>query len=291
MKIKRTKGDIAVSAVAYIVMCIAAIIILVPFLNIIAKCFSEDWAVVSGKVGIWPVGFQLNSIKYVFKQQQFLQSAGLSFVVTIIGTVIGIFLTAMTAYPLSKKHLPGIKFLLVVFVFTMLFNGGLIPTYLLMKQLKLLNTFWVLLIPLLFSVYNMLIVKNYYESIPESIEESARIDGASNFVIFIKIIMPLSVPVYATIILFIAVAYWNDYFNPMMYITKSSLKPLQLYLRDIIAEASDSLNSNRDDSWIGMSTEGMRSATILASIIPVLCVYPFVQKYFIKGIMIGSVKG
>lgn len=291
MKIKRTKGDIAVSAVAYIVMCIAAIIVLVPFLNIIAKCFSEDWAVVSGKVGIWPVGFQLNSIKYVFKQQQFLQSAGLSFIVTIIGTVIGIFLTAMTAYPLSKKHLPGIKFLLVVFVFTMLFNGGLIPTYLLMKQLKLLNTFWVLLIPLLFSVYNMLIVKNYYESIPESIEESARINGASNFVIFIKIIMPLSVPVYATIILFIAVAYWNDYFNPMMYITKSSLKPLQLYLRDIIAEASDSLNSNRDDSWIGMSTEGMRSATILASIIPVLCVYPFVQKYFIKGIMIGSVKG
>lgn len=291
MKMKKPKGDIAIAAIAYIFMIAAAAVVLIPFLNIIAKCFSQDWAVVSGKVGIFPIGFQTGTIAYVFKQQRFLQAIGLSFLVTFLGTAAGIFLTGMTAYPLSKKNMPGIKIILVIFVFTMLFNGGIIPTYLLMKQMKLLNTFWVLIIPLLMSVYNMLIIKNYYESIPESIEESAKIDGASNFRIFIKIIMPLSVPVYATIILFIAVSYWNDYFNPMMYITKSSLKPLQLYLRDIIAEASDSLDSNRDDSWMNISTEGMRSATILASIIPVLCVYPFVQKYFIKGIMIGSVKG
>lgn len=291
MKMKKPKGDIAIAAIAYIFMIAAAAVVLIPFLNIIAKCFSQDWAVVSGKVGIFPIGFQTGTIAYVFKQQRFLEAIGLSFLVTFLGTAAGIFLTGMTAYPLSKKNMPGIKIILVIFVFTMLFNGGIIPTYLLMKQMKLLNTFWVLIIPLLMSVYNMLIIKNYYESIPESIEESAKIDGASNFRIFIKIIMPLSVPVYATIILFIAVSYWNDYFNPMMYITKSSLKPLQLYLRDIIAEASDSLDSNRDDSWMNISTEGMRSATILASIIPVLCVYPFVQKYFIKGIMIGSVKG
>ena len=291
MKIKRPKRDMILLAISYFIMIIAAAIILIPFMNIIAKCFSDNNAVVSGKVGIWPVGFQLDTITYVFSQPRFLQAGGLSVLVTVLGTVIGIVITGMTAYPLSKKNLPGIKAILVLFVFTMLFNGGIIPTYLLMKQMKLLNTFWVLLLPLMLSVYNMLIIKNYYESIPESIEESAKIDGASNFYTFVKIIVPLSVPVYATIILFIAVAYWNDYFNPMMYITKSSLKTLQLYLRDIIAEASDSLDSNREDSWMNMSTEGMRSATILASIIPVLCVYPFVQKYFIKGIMIGSVKG
>jgi putative aldouronate transport system permease protein len=175
----------------------------------------------------------------------------------------------------------------------MLFNGGIVPNYLLVKNLGLLNKLGALILPSMFSVFNMLVIKNYFESLPESLEESAKLDGASNLIVLFKIILPLSLPVLATIGLFYSVGYWNDYFHAMLYVNKPSLKPLQLYLRDVVLSAMDTtyeFNLNAEEE-MSLSTEGVRSATVVASMVPMILVYPWLQKYFIKGILIGSVKG
>jgi putative aldouronate transport system permease protein len=181
---------------------------------------------------------------------------------------------------------------MVLFVFTMLFSGGMIPNYLLMRNLNLINNLWALILPGMISVFNMLIIKSYYENLPEALEESARIDGAKTYTILFRIILPLSMPVIATISLFYAVGFWNDFFNPMLYINDTSLKTLQLYLRDVVMDADTSNAANKSvDDLMNMSPEGIRAATVVASTVPILCVYPFLQKYFIKGVLIGSVKG
>lgn len=273
-------------------MLLSGLATLLPLANVLSKAISDESAVVSGRVGIFPVGFQLDTMKHVVSSAQFLHSIGVSLLITVVGTVLSILLTAITAYPLSKRHLPGISFIMLLFIFTMLFNGGIIPNYLLMKQLHLINSLWSLMLPALISVFNMLVIKSYYESLPEALEESARMDGARNFTILFRIIIPLSVPVIATIALFYAVYFWNDYFHPMLYINDASLKPLQLYLRDIVmdADSSSAINKSVDD-MMNVSPEGVRAATVIASIIPMLLVYPYLQKHFVKGVLIGSVKG
>lgn len=289
---KKGLGDTGIDIFVYLFLVLIAASTLLPFANVFSKSVSEEWAVVSGKVGVLPVGFQLDTMKFVVTSKQFIQSFEVSVFITLIGTLAAVLLTSLTAYPLSKKKVPGVKAILILYVFTMLFNGGLIPNYLLIKNLNLMNSLGALILPGMISVYNMMVIKNYYESLPESIEESARLDGASNLVILFRIILPLSKPVLATISLFYAVAFWNDYFNPMLYITKSSLKPLQLYLRDIVMEANDPASSSKSaDALMNLTPDGVRAATIIASTVPILLVYPFLQKYFIKGILIGSVKG
>lgn len=288
---KRIFSDVFIDIIVYAFLILMAVSMLVPFMNVVAKAFSEEWAVVTGKVGVLPKGFQMDTIKYVVTSKTFLNSFGISSFITLVGTLCNMLMTVSTAYVLSKRHLPGIKAVLLLFVFTMLFNGGLIPNYLLMKNMNLINNLAVLILPSLISVYNMLIVKNYFESLPSSIEESAHLDGANNIIILFRIVLPLSMPVLATISLFYAVAHWNDYFAPMIYISKQTLKPLQLYLRDIILEAEVSAGDKSIDDLMNVSGEGIRAATIIASTVPILVTYPFLQKYFIKGILIGSVKG
>ncbi|NHN31410.1 carbohydrate ABC transporter permease [Paenibacillus agricola] len=289
---KHTLGDISLDIFSYVVLILLAISTLLPFANVFSKSVSEEWAVVAGKVGIFPVGFQLRTMEYVITSSQFIQSFLISAGVMVVGTVISILLTAITAYPLSKRHLPGIGMVMVLFIFTMMFNGGIIPNYLLMKNLGLINSLWALILPAMISVFNMLVIKSYYENLPEALEDSAKMDGASTYTILFRIILPLSGPVLATIGLFYAVYYWNDFFNAMLYINTPSLKPLQLYLRDIVmdADSSSALNKSVDD-MMNVSPEGIRSATVIASTVPILLVYPFLQKYFIKGVLIGSVKG
>lgn len=287
---KKSTADRAIDIFVYAFMGFCALITLLPFVNILAKSVSEQSAVISGRVNVLPVGFQLDTLKYVVTSKAYLNSFLNSVIVTLVGTAIGVFVTGMTAYPLSKRHLSGMKPILLCFIFTMLFSGGLVPNYLLIKQLGLYNTYGALILPGAINVFNMLIFKNYYESLPESLEESAKLDGANNFVILIKIIVPLSMPVLATICLFTAVALWNEYFQAMLYITKVNLKTLQLYLRDIVMEAQQDAGTSADD-LMNISGEGVRAATIIAATVPILLVYPFMQKYFIKGILIGSVKG
>ncbi|MDD9271357.1 carbohydrate ABC transporter permease [Paenibacillus sp. GCM10023248] len=289
---KKTIGDWSLDFMIYLFLIVCGLATLLPLANILSKAISDESAVISGKVGIIPVGFQLDTMKYVVSSSQFLHSIGISLLITVVGTFLAILITALTAYPLSKRHLPGISFIMLLFIFTMMFNGGIIPNYLLMKQLHLINNLWSLMLPALISVFNMLVIKSYYESLPEALEESAKMDGARNFTILFKIIIPLSVPVIATIALFYAVYFWNDYFHPMLYINDAGLKPLQLYLRDIVmdADSSNAVNKSVDD-MMNVSPEGIRAATVIASIIPMLLVYPYLQKHFVKGVLIGSVKG
>ncbi len=290
--LKRLTGeDVAVNLFVYLFMTLYAVVTLIPFLNVVSKAFSSEWALISNRITFYPMGFQLDTMKYVVQSDLFIRSFKNSVFVTLAGTALSILVTGLAAYPLSKRHIPGRRGILILFVFTMLFSGGMIPMYLQMKSYNLLNTLGVLFLPGAVSVYNMLLIKNYFESLPESLEESARIDGAGNIIILFRIILPLAMPVFATVCLFSAVGLWNDYFSAMIYNTQTSVKTLPLYLRDIITDSAADLEAKSNDDLMNIVPEAVRSATIVASTIPILIVYPFVQKYFIKGVMIGSVKG
>ncbi|MGO4495003.1 carbohydrate ABC transporter permease [Paenibacillus sp. 2RAB27] len=289
---KRTYSDWVLDSFVYGFMIVLGLITLLPMIHVFSKSVSSDWALVSGRVNLLPVGFQLDTLVKVATSYAFGRAFVISVIVTVVGTLLSILVTAITAYPLSKRHLPGISGIMVLFVFTMLFNGGLIPNYLLIRELHLLNNLWSLILPAMISVFNMLVIKSYYEVLPEALEESARMDGAKTHTILFRIILPLSMPVLAAIALFYAVGFWNDYFSPMLYISDPLLKTLQLHLRDIVMEndTANALNKSADD-LMNMSPESIRAATVVASTVPILLVYPFLQKYFIKGVLIGSVKG
>ncbi|HZG77803.1 MAG TPA: carbohydrate ABC transporter permease [Paenibacillus sp.] len=264
---------------------------LAPFLHVFAKSISEDTAVIAGKVGLLPVGFQLHSFEYVLFESGFFRSLGVTLFVTVVGTALSLFITATAAYPLSKQRFKGRKPILLLYVFSMLFYGGIVPSYMLMKELHLLDTVWSMIIPFLVVPFNLLVVKTFFEQLPESIEESAEIDGAPNWRILFSIVLPISLPVLATVGLFYAVGYWNNYFHPLLFISSVDLKPLQLYLMDMITSSSENLGKLSVEDSMSLTPESVRSATIMVSIVPVLLVYPFLQKYFVQGMTIGSVKG
>ncbi|MGM1046661.1 MAG: carbohydrate ABC transporter permease [Bacillota bacterium] len=289
--IKTSFGERCFAAFNYFFFILMGITTLLPFVNLIAKSLSSEEAVVSGRVGLLPVGIQFETYEYVLQNSMFLTSLKTSVLLTVIGTILSLTMTTITAYPLSKVRLRGRKWLLLMFVFTMLFSGGLIPTYLLMHNLNLLNTLGVLFLPAMVNVFNMLIIKNYFEGLPDSLEESAKLDGAGNIRILIYIMLPLSLPVLATIALFFAVAFWNDFFAAMIYITSPELKPLQLYLKELIVSSSGDFLKNNVDAAINMTPQSIQASSILLATLPILLVYPFLQKYFVKGVLVGSVKG
>ncbi|MGI5857398.1 MAG: carbohydrate ABC transporter permease [Candidatus Merdivicinus sp.] len=279
-----------------IILSLFGVITLYPCLNVVAKAFSSQGYVISGQVYLIPKGFQLDTISYVLSKPEFLNSFKISVFVTIFGTLFAMFLTVLTAYPLSKPTLRGRKFFLGIFVFIMLFGAGMVPNYILYRSLHLTNTIWALIFSGAFSVFNLFIVKNYYESLPETVEEAARIDGASNMKILFQIVLPMSLPVVATVTLFYGVSYWNNYFAGVMYITDPSLKSLQQYLYDLITLAMNTVDPtgvavDGAENLANITGEVVRSATIVVSTIPILVLYPFLQKYFVKGVTIGSVKG
>ncbi|HML49176.1 MAG TPA: carbohydrate ABC transporter permease [Clostridia bacterium] len=289
--VRRSAEDWLVSGFSYLFIAAYTLITLLPFLNVVSKAFSSEWALIANRVTFYPMDLQFQTMRYVFDSGLFRLSFRNSVFVTVLGTALAIFVGSLAAYPLAKRNFPLRKPILVAFVFTMLFSGGMIPTYLLMKDLKLINTLWALILPGSINVFNMLLIKNYYESIPESLEESARIDGANNLIILFRIMVPLALPVIATVCLFTAVGLWNDYFSAMIYNTSSAVKTLPLYLRDIIMDNMEDVSMKSSDDLMNILPEGVRSATIVASTLPILILYPFVQKYFIKGVMVGSVKG
>jgi len=286
---KNTKGEKIFYFFNYIFLALLGVTTLFPFLNVLAKSLSSEKAVISGKVSVYPIGLQFGTYKYVFTNDQFLNSLKVSIFITVVGTLVALAITVFTAYPLSKPHLKGRKTILLMYIFIMLFSGGLVPHYLLMREFHLLNTVWSLIIPAMVSVYNMLIIKNFFESVPESLEEAARIDGTSNFGVLFRILLPIAKPVLATIGLFYAVTYWNAFFEAMMYVSKPELKPLQLYLYELIKQSQKPILDV--DAALNLNSESLQSATIIASTAPILVVYPFLQKYFVKGIIVGSVKG
>lgn len=288
-----TGGERTFETINLIVLILIGALMLFPFLNMAAKSFSSENAILTGKVLFWPVGFQTGTYKYVMRQAQFWNSFKVSVMITLMGTAGAMIISCLTAYPLSKTWLYGRKPLLLLFVFTMLFGGGMVPSYLLMRSLGLINTIWVLFVPAMLSVYNMILLKNFFEDIPDSIEESAELDGAGSLRILVSIVLPMSLPAIATIGLFYAVGFWDNYMSGLLYITKPELKPLQQYLYEIVTE---SINVDKEMSMdaqenAALNTDAIRSATIMLACVPIMCVYPFLQKYFVKGVMIGSIKG
>lgn len=272
-------------------LVIIGLVCLLPFLHVLAKSLSEQAAVMAGKVSFYPLGLNTGAFEFVFAKSRYFEAFQVTLFVTVVGTLLSMAITIMAAYPLSKPEFRGRKPILLLYVFSMLFYGGIIPGYILMKGLGLLDTVWAMIIPLLVVPFNLFVCKTFFEGLPESIEESAKMDGASNFRILVSILLPISLPVIATLGIFYAVGYWNNYFHPLIYINSVSLKPLQIYLQDVLSNTEDVLAQQPEEIRLRLSPEGLRAAAVIATVLPILLVYPFLQKYFMHGLTVGSVKG
>ena len=271
--------------------------IILPFLNIIALSFNDGGDAQKGGIYFVPRDFTLDNYIEVFKQSTILNALGISLFRTIVGTVISVFLTAMAAYALKSKTLPYRKTITFFIFFTMLFSGGVIPYYLVLNDLNLTNTIWVYIIPSLYSVWNLLIMRTFFLTIPENIEEAAIIDGCNEFQLFTRIIIPMSRPVIATIALFNAVSHWNDWFTGSFFVRDSELRPLATLLQEMLTTQkalSDALKQNSVSyemlERVTITGDSLKMATIIIVVIPVLFIYPFIQKHFNKGVNIGSMK-
>lgn len=274
-----------------VLICLTCIL---PFIHVTAKSLSSNSFVSAQKVTLWPKGFTIEAYKQVFSDKSMTYSMVFSVVVTIVFTFLGLIVCLCAAYPLSKKELPFKRVLTFLLVFPMYFGAGLIPTYLLFDSLKLLDNFWVLILPGIYSAYNMLVMKTYFHSsIPDSLEESAFLDGASYFQIIRYIILPLSKPIIATLGLFYAVGRWNSYGDNLYYLRmRTDLRMLQYKLYLLVSTAQEALTTAKEEgSAVASTPEVLQAATIMFATVPIIIVYPFLQKYFVKGAMIGSVKG
>lgn len=274
-----------------ILLCICTVIIVVPLWNVVISSLSSGKALAEGGFIFWSTDFSLENYRAVFNDE----TIGLAFLVSIAKTFIGVithvFFCAMIGYGLSKKYIRGRKLYVAMGVITMFFSGGMIPTYLLIKSLGLLNSFWVYIIPALFSYYDVVILMNFFRNVPDSLEESAKIDGAGDWRIFLKIFIPLSMPAMATIALFNGVGQWNDFMTTKLYITDQALYPLQMKLYEIIVQSqTQSMQNVGGSAFIETTTKGVQLATIVITTLPIVVMYPILQRYFISGMMMGAVK-
>ena len=287
----RTANRIA-DILIYLILAIVALSCLFPFVHVFAKSISEEAYVIANDVFLRPKGFSFDAYKKVLSDASILYSFYISVIVTVLFTMLGMVITLCAAYPLSRKSLKGRKVLTVFFMFTMYFTGGIIPEYLLMNSLGLLDKMAVMILPLAFSPYNLLIMKTSLQSsIPDSLIESAHLDGASEFTILTRIVIPLSKPIIATLSLFYAVGRWNAYQDALFYIKQNvSLRPLQLKLYYLVVASTESFQTAVEGSAQLTNPEVLKAACIIFATVPILCIYPFIQKYFVQGTMVGSVK-
>lgn len=291
---KRGPFDIVFDGLIYLFMLLFFIIVAYPILYVVALSFSSREAVLNNEVYIIPVGFNFDNYKLVLKHE-FLPRAFLNSVFyTVFGTLYSMILTILGAYALSRKNYFGRDFIMFLIAFTMMFGGGMIPSYMLIKNLGLLNTRLALIIPFAVSQYNLIVMRTYMQQIPSAIEESAKLDGANDFVILFRIFVPMSKPVIATITLFYAAGQWNDFFSGLIYLDDKNKFPLQLVIRDLLITQNDATLNQGLAAQQGMPSltpGGFRAAIVVVTVLPLLVVYPFIQKYFVKGVMLGSIKG
>lgn len=296
-QIRRTGGEIAFSIVNTILMVLFMALVLYPFLNVVAVALNDGVDAMRGNIYIWPRKFSLNAIKAVFGRRNIQTALFNSIARTVIATPLALLCTSGLSFILSHKDLIGRRFFILIFVFTMYFGGGIIPTYLMIRSLGLLDNFLVYIIPSLVGVYNMMLIRAYFEDMPDSVSESARIDGANEFTVFVRIMLPMAKPVLATVTLFLAVGQWNAWYDTYIYTTSESLTTLQGILIGILKEAQANLydtgktTQEMIEKAQTVTPETVKNATILFTTIPIVMVYPFLQKYFVKGIMLGAVKG
>ena len=288
-------GDKAFIILVYVLLSAVMLIVLYPLIFIVGASFSEPQAVVSGKVMLWPVDVTLRGYKAVFRNPKILTGFMNSFIYMGVGTVVNLIMTMLCAYPLSRKEFTARNKIAALFVFTMYFSGGLMPTYMIVNKLGLINTRWAMIIPSAMSTYNMIIARTYMvNSIPDELYEAAQIDGCSPFKYLLKVVVPLCKPILAVLTLYYGIAKWNNYFDAMLYLNDASLQPLTIVLREILIHTKTDPTMLTDGAELaklqGM-TELLKYAVIVVASVPVLAIYPFVQKYFVKGVTIGAVKG
>lgn len=291
MKVKDTSVSSRIfDVLVYVIMIFSLLICIVPFIYMIALSLSSSKAIINQKVALWPVDVSFEAYEQIFTYPNFFKAYGNTFFYTILGTSIALVMTIMFAYPLSKSFLKGHGLFTKIVIFSMYFSGGLIPNYLLISALHMTGTRWAMLLPFAINQFNLIILINFFKALPTEIEEAALIDGIGYFSILPRIILPLSTAAIATIGLYYAVFFWNDWFNSLIYLNTSQY-PVMLFLRNIVNGTmivGNSSSASADTSMLSIST---KSAVIITSTLPIIILYPFLQKYFVKGLTVGSVKG
>jgi putative aldouronate transport system permease protein len=287
--IRESYSDRVFLIVAYTVLFLVGFVCVFPLLFVLSVSLTPITEVFrNGGFILIPRKFTFAAYKFMLNASDMPRAFRLTVILTILGTTCNMILTTLLAYPLSRKELPGQRYFLFYIIFTMLFNGGLIPTYLVVRNVGLLDTIWAMIIPNVVWAYNTMIMKSFFQNLPNEIFESARMDGAGEWLILGRLVLPLSMPVIATISLFYAVGHWNEFFQAIFYVTRRDLKPLQVVLRGILLQSEGLENVNVDDA---LPTQTMQMAAVVFAALPIICVYPFLQKYFVKGVLLGSVKG
>ena len=284
----RDPDEMRVQVLATLLVTVVMLSAILPFLNVVSKSLSKESAVLAGWVTFWPIGFSSKAYQVVLLNHEFIRALGVSVVVTVVGTILMTAATILTAYPLSRRYLRGQRFFRLLYILTMLFSGGLIPSYLVVRGVGLIDNLFALILPNLVGVFEMILVANYFLTIPDDIEDSAKMDGASNLTILTRIMVPVAMPVIATIILFYAVGRWNEFFAALMYLNRRELRPLQVYLRDLIVQADTTQMAN--ELMDEVPQESVMGATLVAATVPILIVYPFLQRYFVRGMLVGAIK-
>lgn len=287
---KESHGVKAFRIFNLVFLLVVVFLTMYPFLNIIAQSFSSEGFINSGQVNLFPRGFNVETYKLILADSTFWNNYGNTVLYTVVATAISMVLTTTFAYAIAKKDLKGRSFFIGIAVFTMFFNGGLIPNYVLISSMGMRDSIWAVVLPNAISVFNLLIMKSFFENMPRELEEAAAIDGLTQYGVLFRVVLPLSKAIVATMVLFYAVANWNSWFQAFLYLDKPELFPVTIYLRNMIAGASNTASAGSTVENVGQIAANIQSVTIVLTVIPILCVYPFVQKYFFSGIMLGSVK-
>lgn len=293
MKVREPLSDRIFDIVNYLLLILSVLICLYPLLYILFASLSEPEQLMAHRGGlIAPLGFSLDAFKIVLSNSNIATGYQNTLIYVVVGTSLNLVMTTIGAYALSIRNFLWKKAVMSLIVFTMFFGGGLIPTFLLVQDLGLYNTRWALILPGAISTWNMIVMKTYFQSIPESLHESAKIDGANDLRILGSIVLPLSAPIIAVMVLFYGVAHWNQYFNALIYLRNRDYQPIQTFLREIlIANQMDGMSAAAGDSSTNAISATIKYATIMVATVPILAIYPFLQKYFIKGVMVGAIKG
>lgn len=277
--------------VNYTLLAIIGLITFLPFIHVVAGSFTTSAEMAAKKFILIPTVYSLDAYQYIFSTGTIFRAMFVSVCVTVLGTVFSMLVTALFGYALSRRDLDGRRVMMFLVVFTMLFSGGLIPSFLVVRELGLIDSYASLVLPIAINAFNLIILKNFFQNIPEGLEESAKIDGCNDFGILFRIVLPLSLPAIATISLFYAVTYWNTYLNAIMYLNDNLKWPIQVLLRQIVILASGLDSDASLDSEVPPPDQAVKMAVIVVATIPILAVYPFLQKHFAKGAMLGSIKG
>ncbi|WP_054955273.1 carbohydrate ABC transporter permease [Paenibacillus dakarensis] len=293
--VKESAGDRLFDIINYTLLAIVLIIVLYPLIFVAVASISSPAAVVKGEVWLFPKEINFTGYEKVFANKEILKGYMNTILYTVVGTIVNVVMTILAAYPLSRKDFRGRSIFTALFVFTMFFSGGLIPTYLIVKDLGMTNTMWALIIPNAVAVWNIIIMRTFFQqSIPFEIQESAQIDGCGNFKILLRIILPLSMPIVAVMTLFYSVAHWNSFFSALIYLTERDKYPLQLLLREILIQSNmqDMIQTSEESlAKTIMEAESIKYALVIVANLPILMLYPFLQRYFVKGMVIGAIKG